>query len=564
MLKILGINDAITDSGVAYCEGNKLVTAVSEERFTRKKVQGGFPEQALAYFAKEHKKDLPRIDKIVIAGILTPTLITRIFGRIEKIDKYEKKKNPLFATILDFVEYKMKLTTRLRPESWPVNIIKKISEIALRKRLPRELKNKPIVFVEHHLAHVCAAFYSSGFEEALVASFDGFGDSYSGKIYLAKNRKTERLFTADALDSFGLFYSLVTVFLGLKEHKHEGKVTGLAAFGDSTKIKTKFPFELSQDMKLKYTGLHGKKGLKSLKKELAGHKKEDIAAWLQENTEKSVCKIIQHFLRKTGQKNVCLAGGLFANVKLNQKIHEMKEVDNIYIYPAMSDTGIPHGAVCAILKEKSRLESVFLGPKYSEQEIEKTLKEYKLTYQKTDNIEKEMANILARGKIIARFEGGMEYGPRALGNRSILVQATDRKINDVLGKKLKRTEFMPFAPIILEEFAKEYIQNLKGAEFTSKFMNISFPVTEKMAKTCPAAVHVDKTARPQIISEQDNPGCYKILEEYCKKTGIPVLINTSFNVHEEPIVMTPEQAIKSFLNTGLDCLAMGNYLITKQ
>jgi len=242
----------------------------------------------------------------------------------------------------------------------------------------------------------------------------------------------------------------------------------------------------------------------------------------------------------------------------------MKEVDNIYIYPAMSDTGIPHGAVCAILKEKSRLESVFLGPKYSEQEIEKTLKEYKLTYQKTDNIEKEIANILARGKIIARFEGGMEYGPRALGNRSILVQATDRKINDVLGKKLKRTEFMPFAPIILEEFAKEYIQNLKGAEFTSKFMNISFPVTEKMAKTCPAAVHVDKTARPQIISEQDNPGCYKILEEYCKKTGIPVLINTSFNVHEEPIVMTPEQAIKSFLNTGLDCLAMGNYLITKQ
>ena len=563
-MKILGINDGVTDSGIAYHDGNKLIMAVSEERFTRKKVQGGFPKKSLDYFIREYKKEVPEIDKIIFAGILTPTLITRIFSRIESIDKYEKKQNRFYATLFDIVEYKTRLTTRLKPESKLVGLINKISRTTLKKKLPAELKNKPIIFIEHHLAHISAAFYSSGFSESLAASFDGLGDGYSGKIYLVKNNKTECLFAADAMDSFGLFYALVTVFLGFKEHRHEGKVTGLAAFGDPSKVKIKFPFELTSDIKIRYVGYHGQKGLKFLKKELAAYKREDIAAWLQEGTEVFVCKILQYFLRKTGQKNVCLAGGLFANVKLNQRVHEMKEVDNIYIYPAMSDTGIPHGGICAFLKEKNKLENVFLGPDYSDQEIEKILKERKLAYRKTDNIEKEVAEILAQGKIIARFNGRMEYGPRALGNRSILAEAVDRKINAILNEKLKRTEFMPFAPIILDRFAKEYIQNLKGAEFTSKFMNISFPVTEKMVKTCPAAVHVDKTARPQIISKTDNPSCYKILDEYYKKTRIPVLINTSFNIHEEPIVMTPEQAIESFLATGLNYLAIGNYLVAEQ
>ncbi len=563
-MKILGINDGVTDSGIAYHDGNKLIMAVNEERFTRKKVQGGFPKKSLDYFLREYKKEISEIDKIIFAGILTPTLITRIFSRIENIDKYEKKQNGFYAILFDIIEYKTRLTTRIKPKSRLTDFINNISRVALKKKLPAELKKKPIIFIEHHLAHISAAFYSSGFSESLVASFDGLGDGYSGKIYLVKGNKTDCLFVADAMDSFGLFYALVTVFLGFKEHRHEGKITGLAAFGNPAKVKIEFPFELTSDMKIKYVGYHGQKGLKFLKKELAEYKREDIAAWLQEGTEMFVCKILRHFLRKTGQKNICLAGGLFANVKLNQRIHEMEEVDNIYIYPAMSDAGIPHGGICAFLKEKNKLKNVFLGPGYSDQEIEKTLKEHNLSYQKTDDIEKEIAEFLAKGKIVARFNERMEYGPRALGNRSILAEAVDKKINDILSKKLKRTEFMPFAPIILEEFAKEYIQNLKGAEFTSKFMNISFPVTDKMTRACPAAVHIDKTARPQIISKKDNPSCYKILEEYYKKTGIPVLINTSFNIHEEPIVMTPEQAIKSFLTTGLNYLAIGNYLVAKQ
>ena len=561
-MKILAINDAITDSGIAYCKNGKLIVAINEERFTRRKIQGGFPGNSLNYLIKTYQKELANIDKIVFAGILTPTLVTRIFSKIERIDKYEKKRNKAFATLIDIIEYKLKLTTCIKPGSKTAGIIKKISEIFLRIKLPSELKSRPIDFVEHHLAHISAAFYSSGFNEALAVSFDGFGDGYSGKIYLFKDGEIKKLFTLDALDSFGLFYSLITVFLGFKEHKHEGKVTGLAAFGNAEKVKEVFPFQInfSPDMKVKYLDRHGNWGIKDLQKRLSGYEKEDIAAWLQKNTEECICKIIVYFLKKTGQKNVCLAGGLFANVKLNQRIHELPEVENIYIYPAMSDTGIPHGAICALLRQDIKLENVFLGSEYSDEEIEKALKKRELGYKKSGNIEKETAQILAQGKIVARFNGRMEYGPRALGNRSILVQTTDKKINDTLNKKLKRTEFMPFAPVVLDKFARDYINNLDGAEFTSKFMTISFPATEKMKKLCPAAVHVDGTVRPQVLYQEDNSSFYKILEEYYKITGIPCLINTSFNLHEEPIVMTPDQAITGYLKAGLDYLAIGNYL----
>ncbi len=560
-MKILGISDAITDSGIAYYKNNKLIFAVNEERFTRNKVQGGFPKKSLNYFIKKYEKELNDIDLIVFAGILTPTLITRIFSKIENVDKYEKKEKKIYAIISDIIEYKLKLTTIVKPKSKTARIIEKISRTVLRKKLPSQLKNIPIKFTEHHFCHALTAFHSSPFKESLIVSFDGFGDGYSGKIYLAKENKFKLLFSADALDSFGLFYSLITVFLGFKEHKHEGKITGLAAFGDAKKVKENFPFEITPDMKIKYLDYYGNKGIKNLQKKLFKYKKEDVAAWLQENTEKYLCEIIAHFLIKKQQNNVCLAGGLFSNVKINQKIHEMNSVNNIYIYPAMSDSGIAHGAIYSVLNKKDRIKNVFLGPDYSNKQIELALKKRKIKYKKYKNTAYEIAKLISKGKIVARFNGKMEYGPRALGNRSILVQATNKEINKTLNEKLKRTDFMPFAPVILNEFANEYIKNLKGAEFTAKFMNIAFPVTDKMKKECPAAVHIDGTARPQILNKKDNPSYYNILNEYYKITKIPVIINTSFNAHEEPIVMTPDQAIQSFINAKLDCLAIGNYIV---
>ncbi len=558
-IRILAISDSLTESGIAYYRNNNLVLAINEERFSRKKIQGGFPENCLNYFIKKYKKDLSNIDMIVFPGISTPTPLLRVFG-FSNLSLDIKSQNKILLIATDFIEYRLKLTTRISNLN-KRSFFRKIIKYFLRRKLPKELKRKKIILVDHHLCHASTAFYCSGQKKSIIASFDGFGDGFSGKIYLGRKNKLERIYSVNALDSLGLFYSLVTVFLGFKSHKHEGKITGLAAFGNSKNINEKFPFYFTKDMSLKYAGHHGLKGLGYLQKNFSKYKKEDLAAWLQENTEKHVCKIISYFLKKHRIKNVCLSGGLFGNVKLNQRIHELEEVKNIYIYPAMGDMGLSHGAILAIVRKGSLLKNIYLGPSYSDKYIEKILYKNNLTYKKVKNIEKRVAHLLSNGKIIARFNGRMEYGPRALGNRSILAQATKKEINNTLNKKLKRTDFMPFAPVLLEEFAHEYIKNIRGAEFTTKFMNISFAVTEKMKNVAPAVVHVDDTTRPQTLNKKDNSSYYKILKEYYKITKIPVLINTSFNIHEEPIVMTPQDAIRGFLEANLDYLAIGDYLV---
>ncbi len=562
-MKILGITDTITDSGIAYSENGRLIFALNEERLTRKKTQGGHPKKAIDYFVNNFPQEAKNIDRIVVAGILTPTLATRFSSKLEKMDKYEKKEDSFSRFLIDFIEYRLKLNSRIKPNSKVASVIEKVSEKLIRRRLPEPLGNKPISFIEHHPAHAGTAFHCSGFSEALVATFDGFGDGYSGKLFSVREGKFETLFSADSLDSFGLFYSMITELCGYKKHRHEGKITGLAAFGDSKMVDEKFPFKLTSDMKLKYTGAHGAKGLKKLKKKLSLHSVEDIAAWLQKNTEKYICRIISHYLKETKHENVCLAGGVFANVKLNQRIHELEEVRRIYIYPAMSDSGLSHGAILSLAEKGNVLKNVFKGPRYDDKSVEKALQKSDMKYERCQNIEMEIAEIIAEGNIVARFNGKMEYGPRALGNRSILVQATNPKINDILNKKLNRTEFMPFAPAIIDKFADKCVKNLSGAEFTSKFMNISFNVTEYMIDKCPAAVHVDKTARPQIVSEEDNRSFYEVLDNYYELTGIPAIINTSFNAHGEPIVMTPDQAIASFLDSDLDYLAINNFLVKR-
>ncbi len=556
---ILAISDSLTESGIAYYRNNNLVLAINEERFSRKKIQGGFPENCLNYFIKKYKKDLSNIDVLVFPGISTPTPFLRVFG-FSNLNLDIKSKNKIFLVATDFIEYRLKLTTRISNLN-KRSFFRKIIKYFLRRKLPKEFKKKKIILVDHHLSHACSAFYSSEQDSAIVASFDGFGDGFSGKIYFGRKNKLRRIYSVTALDSLGLFYSLVTVFLGFKSHKHEGKITGLAAFGNSKNIKEKFPFYFTKNMQLKYAGHHGLRGLSWLREKFSEYKKEDVAAWLQENTEKYICEILSYLLKRYKVENVCLSGGLFGNVKLNQRIHELKEVKNIYIYPAMGDVGLSHGALLAIARKKSLLKNIYLGPSYSDKYIEKILYKNNLAYEKVENIEKKVAHLLSEGKIIARFNGRMEYGPRALGNRSILAQATKKEINNILNKKLKRTDFMPFAPVILEEFTHEYIKNIKGAEFTAKFMNISFAVTKKMKKEASATVHVDDTARPQILNKKDNPSYYKILKEYYKITKIPVLINTSFNIHEEPIVMTPQDAIRGFLEANLDYLAIGDYLV---
>jgi carbamoyltransferase len=279
-----------------------------------------------------------------------------------------------------------------------------------------------------------------------------------------------------------------------------------------------------------------------------------------------VLELISETISDADQTNCVLAGGLFANVRLNRRIKSLG-FKNLYVYPAMGDEGLGLGAALGFLAphdpNQYRLDHVYLGPHYSETKIEAALLESGLKYECCDMIEDKIAELLADGRLVARFAGPMEFGPRALGNRSILYQTTDTSVNKWLNERLRRTEFMPFAPVTLAERANELYEELDGLERCTRFMTVCVMCTDRMRRLSPAVVHVDGTARPQLIDRQTNPSYYHILERYYELTGIPSLINTSFNMHGEPIVCSPQDAIRCFVQGHLDYLAMGPFLIAQ-
>lgn len=362
-----------------------------------------------------------------------------------------------------------------------------------------------------------------------------------------------------------MFYSQVTEALGFKPTRHEGKIVGLASYGD--------PNVLFNDVYKRFNGSYqsvayiSALNMKYCRELAKRYPREHIAAAYQAVLERVVVDMISLYLAQYQQENIVLAGGVTANVKMNQRIFEIEGVENVFIYPNMGDGGTGAGAAlyCAsqsdVTMKQHELHDVYFGPSFNDGEIKEALDKENLRYKYSNEIEKEIAQFISQGKVVARFNGAMEYGPRALGNRSVLYHAKDPEVNDWLNKRLGRTEFMPFAPATLYEFREQCYLHSNGAEHSATFMTITFDCTDYMKKVSPAAVHVDGTARPQLVKEDINPGFYKIISEYHKITGIPSIINTSFNMHEEPIVCSPYDAIRAFKLGKLDYLAIGNYIV---
>lgn len=501
---------------------------------------------------------------------MTPFILSRIFRNLQRMESEVLSGNrDMKARISNLIKFKLKWPL-VRPDSSLAILQKPVIAFILRRQLPGKLRAKPIIFVDHHLAHASSAYFTSGREKVLCVTADGYGDGVSLTVNVCENSNIKRVYEMSAWDSFGLFYGLITLMLGFKSHRHEGKVTGLAAYGSKDKVDLEFPF-ISNGESIFYKGKWGFKGINIIAEKISEHSREDIAAWLQYNLENQVCRIVKKWVTKTHIRDVVLAGGVFANVKLNQRICELPEVKSVYVFPDMGDGGLSVGAALYAWSNMSRtqgskfrprnIDHVYLGWEYSNKEIEVELKKYGLNYKFKKEIEPEIAKLLSEGKTVARFTGRMEYGPRALGNRSILYQATDPSVNNWLNKKLGRTEFMPFAPSTLLEYAGLCYKNYKKALHAARFMTITFQCTDWMKEKCPGAVHVDGTARPQLVDKKYNPSFYRIIDEYRKLTGIPAVINTSFNMHEEPIVENPSDAVRVFLSAGLDYMAIGNYLV---
>jgi carbamoyltransferase len=355
----------------------------------------------------------------------------------------------------------------------------------------------------------------------------------------------------------------VTSALGFQPGRHEGKIVGLAAYGD--------PEVLGDVLRRRF--VQNDRGFRIVETNTnhfarllaAQFPKIDVAAAYQRVLEEVATTYVSQYMRKTGLRNLVLSGGVFANVKLNQRLREIDGVEQIFIHPNMGDGGCGTGA--ALLEFAGRpavrrkLDHVYLGPEFSSREIAEALQRAQLPFAEYRPIEPKVAMLLAAGKVVARFAGRMEYGPRALGHRSILYHAKEPAVNQWLNQRLGRTEFMPFAPATLHEHRQACYRNIAGADHAAEFMTISFDCTDRMKRDCPAAVHVDGTARPQLVTAESSPGFHRILTEYYKISGIPSVINTSFNMHEDPIVCTPDDAIRAFLQGNLDYLAIGDFLV---
>ena len=555
-MRVLAISPLDTDATASlYIDGDWHI--IAEERLSRKKLHAGFPHLAVNELMNRTNTQPNDIDCITYpflpwwkeaAHIANGYLREIPSNAIQPSTSAARHLNSYTKWCIRAIRNHRKYHQELKQE---------LNKIGFTAKIER---------VEHHLAHAASAYLTSGFNEALAITLDWYGSGLSGSINICTPHSIKRLKGFRYPHSTGLLYAQVTRALGFKVMRHEGKIVGLAAFGNhkilGDKVKNRFT---TKNGDLRYRCSMDERFANDLAE---NYPREHVAAAYQHALETIVGDIVRYWTQKTGLRNIALAGGVAANVKLNQTIAELHDDINIFIHPAMGDGGTGVGATLSVLFNNGQATSqewntCNLGPAYSESELQTAISTAGLNPVRPENWADAIAQLLAQGKVVARFNGAMEYGPRALGNRSILCTATDPAINNWLNQRLGRTEFMPFAPATLAGHHKERYCNIERMEAATRFMTITVRCTELMKRESPAAVHVDDTARPQIVRHQDNPTFHAILDAYYKRTGIPTIINTSFNMHEEPIVCTPKDAIRAFTQSKLDALSMGPFLITQ-
>lgn len=558
---ILGINDVgHHNSAASIVIDGTLVASIEEERLSRIKMDNAYPHQAIA-------------EALSIAGITAEQVDVIALAGLSRLDQ-----KPYVDTLFKHIAKVAAQEPDIKKFYWqqqPARITRLFKQ---RKKPAGVLAEKPMQTVEHHLAHAASAYYASPFadERVGVITLDGVGDFSWGSVWLGEKGNLQQIEYLPYLNSIGLLYSAITIYLGFKATRHEGKVLGLAAFGNPEPLLSRLLEHTNSNdwqelldarlarIALKFANETGQSVLKEL---CEGLSQEDVAAGIQAYTEQLICDWIQTQAQKLQVNKLALAGGVFANVKLNQRLLALPEIDNIYVHPNMGDGGLATGAAYELYARLQngllpKLQShVYLGTEINRDNALAALEKAGLTYSEPENLSYAVAKLLAAGKVVARAAGKMEYGPRALGNRTVMAACQDKSINQWLNQKFQRTEFMPFAPVIIEEQAHVYFPDWQEDHIAARFMTITYNASALAQQNIPAAIHVDNTARPQVIRRVDNPDYYDIINDYYQLTGVASVINTSFNMHEEPIVRTAEEAILAFQQAGLDALVLGIFLI---
>ena len=569
---ILGVNTGHDACAVLY-EDYRLVAAVPLERLTRKKSDGGrYPQEAINEALDTISISRDKIDTIAISrSTFPPSWMTRLPRPIRKFSLRRRERKRAW---IDAAHGEVKLIEAMKRLE-----IYEIEDLVDKKRFLKETgfaENKEIFFFNHHFAHALGALFHTDWSEALIYTADGGGDDVFYSHLLLKSGVLKRLHGDEGetwaenqsiASSMGELYYMTTKYLNFIPNRHEGKVLGLAAFGKPVLTDWfKRLYHIDRNGRIAHS-LYPSRGLLRwlIKYAVARHPREDVAASVQKALEDLEVEAVGRLVEQHKVRRLAVSGGVFANVLLNQKLAETLALDEIFIYPAMSDQGLAAGGVLEYLlardglevwlKQRYRFTDLYLGRNYdADIATAMTAAGARPISCPDDDYVQETVRQIIDGKVVAIYRGRMEYGPRALGARSILAAATDRRINDWLNKRLSRTEFMPFAPVVRAERARDVFVLPASMEYAARFMTITCAVREEWREKIPGVVHVDGTARPQVIEREANPLYYDILAAYEQATGLPVLINTSFNAHEEPIINTPAECAAALMAGRVDAV----------
>jgi carbamoyltransferase len=562
---VLGISCFYHDSSACLLKDGKVVAAAQLERFTRKKHDLNFPYEAIEYCLKE-------------AGIKISDLDYAVF--------YEKPLLKFERLLFQFIEtFPKSLAAFL--DSIPIWLSERLVVADLLGKMGYK---KKVFYLEHHLSHAASSFLASPFKKAAILTVDGVGEWATTTLGMGSGNEITVMEEIHFPHSLGLLYSAITAYLGFSVNNSEYKVMGLAPYGKPI-FKKEFD-ELARinddgsiEMSMKYFSYHLAKKMNSKEMEKLfnnpARKKEsevtqfhkDVAATLQYKTEEALLKMLNRLYLKTKCRNLCIAGGVGLNSVANGKIISNTPFKKIFIQPAAGDAGTSMGAALyfynSILKKprKYTLENAFLGPAYSDGYIKNFLEKNKIVYKKygsTKELIKKTAELIWGNNVVGWFQGRMEWGPRALGARSILSNPCNSKMQDILNLKVKhREKFRPFAPVITVEDAPKWFECDLPIPEPADFMLMVYPIKKEKRKLIPAVTHVDGSGRLQTIRRKQNPLYYDLIKAFEKYSKTPILINTSFNIRGEPIVCSPEDAYRCMMGTGIDYLVMGSFIIKR-
>jgi len=572
---VLGINAYHAGSSATVIKDGQLIAAAEEERFRRIKYWAGFPSEAIKFCLKTAGINAADLDHIGISRDPSANLYKKVLFTLRRRPHFKLIKERL-ANIAEVRDARRAFAQALGLEPDSVRA---------------EFHN-----VEHHQAHMASAFFVSPFQKAAVLSVDGFGDFVSTMTGRGDGSRVEVLDSVNYPHSLGIFYTAVTQWLGFPKFGDEGKVQGLAGYGQPVylddfrkivRLRPRGRFELGLDYFIHWAEgvdmtwsegapilgtIYSKKFVERFgpprepRSEITPHY-QNVAASLQAMLEEAEFHIVRHLQQATGESALCMAGGVALNSTFNGKVLPCTPFKDIFIQPAASDGGTALGVAYYIYHQvlgKPRcfvMDHAYTGPHSANADIESALRRHNLAFEarQEEQLVREVARLVADGNIVGWFQGKMEWGPRALGNRSILADPRRPDMKDILNARIKHREpFRPFAPSVLQESAGEYFDQT----YPDPFMIKTYGIHERQRERIPAVTHVDGTGRLQTVDRQANGLYWKLIDEFGQVTGVPIVLNTSFN-ENEPIVCQPEEAIECFLRTRMDALAVGNYLVRK-